>query len=252
MTHTAARRIALVSHAKPHRDDHASRHFAARGFEIEWTVPALGGALPEPDERYAGAIVYGGEYPVCEIDRYSFLEDEMDWIGRWLARDKPFLGICLGGQLLAHHLGAEVGPHPEDLYEFGFHSLIPTPQGRAVFGEDLRVMQKHYHGFELPAGATSLARTAGYSNQAFSYGGSAFGFQFHPEMTAEILDRWHRRTDAPFDAKGAHSRARQEADFDRYNPATKAWFESFLDTLFGAPALVWTETGSEQAAEYGV
>jgi GMP synthase (glutamine-hydrolysing) len=249
MTGTAAWRIALVSHEKPHGDDHASRHLAARGFEVEWTVPALGGTLPEPDERYAGAIVYGGKYPAYETGRHPFLKDEMDWIGRWLARNKPFLGICLGGQLLAHQLGAEVGPHPGDLHEFGFHRLIPTPQGRAVFGEDLRVMQKHYHGFDLPAGAASLARTEGYPHQAFSCGDSTFGFQFHPEATAAVLERWHGRTAAPFDAPGAHSRARQEADFDRYGPAMNAWFGGFLDDLFGAAAGARAESRSEQAAE---
>ena len=245
MTQPATQRIALVSHEEPRGDNHASRHLADRGFEVEWTAPALGGALPEPDERYAGAIVFGGEYPAYEIDRHPFLKDEMDWIGRWLARDKPFLGVCLGGQLLAHHLGAAVGPHPEGLHEFGFYPLIPTPQGRVVFGADLRVMQKHYHGFDLPAGATPLARSESYPDQAFSYGDSAFGFQFHPEATAGVLDRWHGRTDAPFDAPGAHSRARQEADLDRYGPAMSAWLEDFLDRLFGAGA----ETSSEQAAE---
>ena len=63
MTHPATQRIALVSHEEPRGDNHASRHLAARGFEVEWTAPALGGALPEPDERYAGAIVFGGKYP---------------------------------------------------------------------------------------------------------------------------------------------------------------------------------------------
>ena len=241
MTGETARRIALVSHEVPACDDHASRHLAARGFALDWTAPCLGGRLPEPDERSAGAIVFGGKYPVFETARHPFLRDEMDWIGRWLDSGKPFLGICLGAQLLAHHLGAAVGPHPQGHHEFGFYDLIPTPQGRAVFGAGLWVAQSHYHGFDLPAGATPLARSESYPQQAFSYGAAAFGFQFHPEATAEVLARWHDRPDAPFGAPGAQSRTQQEAAFDRHTAATSVWFEGFLDGLFGAAL--------EQAAE---
>ncbi len=241
MSGETARRIVLVSHEAPARDDHASRHLAARGFALDWTAPCLGSGLPEPDERTAGAMVFGGKYPAYATDRHPFLRDEMDWIGRWLDSGKPFLGICLGAQLLAHHLGAAVGPHPQGRYEFGFYDLIPTPQGRAVFGAGLRVAQMHYHGFELPAGATLLARSESYPRQAFSYGSTAFGFQFHPETTRETLTRWHDRPDAPFDAPGAQPRAQQEAALASHGPAMSAWFEGFLDGLFGAAL--------EQAAE---
>ena len=126
---------------------------------------------------------------------------------------------------------------------------MPTPEGLALFPEGLRVMQKHYHGFELPAGATPLARSESYPQQAFSWGAAAFGFQFHPEVTAEVLDRWHGRPNAPFDAPGAQPRAQQEAAFRRHGPATSAWFEGFLDGLFKTPAVARPDFGSKQAAE---
>lgn len=250
MTGETARRIALVAHEAPAGDDHASRHLAARGFALDWTAPCLGGSLPEPDERYAGAIVFGGKYPAYASDRHPFLKAEMDWIGRWLDSGKPFLGICLGAQLLAHHLGAAVGPHPQGRYEFGFYQLIPTPQGGALFGAGLWVAQLHFHGFELPAGATPLAGSESYPQQAFACETNVFGFQFHPEVTAEVLGRWHARPDAPFEAPGAQSRAQQEAAFDRHGPAMSAWLEGFLADLFGAGQVSGSrKSGSEQAAE---
>ena len=182
MANNQAPRIVLVSHEAPARDDHASRHLANRGFALEWTAPCLGGSLPEPDARYAGAIVYGGKYPAFETACHPFLREEMNWIGRWLDSGKPFMGICLGAQLLAHHRGATIGPHPQDRHEFGFYELFPTPEGRAVFLEGLWVMQMHYHGFDLPAGATLLARSESYPQQAFAHGAAIF------EATQETLN----------------------------------------------------------------
>ncbi len=245
------RRIVLVTHAAPARDDTAWRHLAARGFEVAWTTPALGGTLPEPGEAYAGAIIYGGPQPATETARYPYLKDEMDWIGRWLASSKPFLGICLGAQLLAHRLGARVGPHADGLHEFGFYPLLPTAAGRALFGDGLRVMQSHDHGFDLPRGARLLAASEAYPHQAFSWGKSAFGFQFHPEATPEVIAGWHTKRPERFEAPGAHSRARQEAHLSRYGAPMAAWFEGFLDKLFGAPAVFGAleSSESEQAAE---
>ena len=52
-------------------------------------------------------------------------------------------------------------------------------------------MQSHYHGFDLPRGARLLAASEAYPHQAFSWGKSAFGFQFHPEATPEVIAGWH-------------------------------------------------------------
>jgi GMP synthase (glutamine-hydrolysing) len=253
VTGNQAPRVALVAHEAPACDDHASRHLAARGFALDWHAPCLGDSLPEPDARYAGTIVYGGKYPASDTARHPFLREEMAWIGRWLDSGKPLLGICLGAQLLARHLGAAVGPHPHGLHEFGCYELIPTPQGRAVFGEGLHVMQIHYHGFDLAAGATPLAGSESCPQQAFSCGAAAFGFQFHPEASPQVITRWHDRPDAPFDAPGAQSRVQQEAALHRHGPAMSAWFEGFLDGLF-KPTVVaaGTDSNLEQAAEQRV
>jgi len=226
------RRIILVTHDARAHDESASRHLAARGFALHRVTPALGEALPEPDARTAGAIVFGGGQGVGETDKYPFLKDEMDWIGRILAADKPFLGLCQGAQLLAHHLGAAVGPHPEGLHEFGFYPLTPTAQGRPVIADGLRVMQFHHHGFDLPSGAVLLARSQSYPHQAFRVGETAFALQFHAEATAAAINHWHTLAPETFAAPGAHSLARQRADMARYAAPMTAWFTGFLDRLF--------------------
>lgn len=235
--HPGPQRIVFVTHEAPTRDDSASRYLAAQGFEIEWTTPVLGGVLPALDERYAGAVIMGGGQPVTEMDRHSFLRDEMDWMGRWLAQDKPLLSICLGAQLLAHHLGAAVGPHPQGRHEFGLYPLIPTPEGLPIFGEDLTVMQFHYHGFDVPTGATLLARSQDFPQQAFRVGETAYGFQFHPEAAPETIARWQIEFPEQLTAPGAHGAERQQADMRRHGPAMTAWFEGFLDELFVEPGV---------------
>ena len=110
-------------------------------------------------------------------------------------------------------------------------------------------MQNHCHGFELPAGATPLARSESYPQQALACGAAAFGFQFHPEATKEVLARWHDRPNAPFDAPGAQPRAQQVAALRRHGPATSVWFEGFLDGLFNAPAGAREDSVLEKAGE---
>src|SRR5262249_59482050 len=125
-----------------------------------------GEALPDTVDDLAGLIVHGGAQPVTETDRYPFLRDEMRLIGRCLQAERPVLGICLGAQLLAHELGAPVGPHPEGYHEFGYYDLLPTEAGRADIPDGLRVTQSHYHSFGLPAASTLLARSALYAQPA--------------------------------------------------------------------------------------
>ncbi len=147
-------------------------------------------AQPSMD-RYAGLIVLGG--PMNVGDPRAHLRTELRVIELALRQDKPVLGICLGAQLLAHALGAAVRRH--DRTEIGWYDLHSTDAGRndrvlAPLGEQSPVFQWHGRTFDLPAGATHLARTSGCEHQAFRYGGKAYGFQFHLETDRALIERW--------------------------------------------------------------
>ncbi len=144
-------------------------------------------------ERYRGLIVLGGPMNVDEQARRSHLRFELRAIEQALRDDKPVLGICLGAQLLAHVLGAPIRRLAQP--EIGWHPLRLTRQGQSdpvllPLGESTSVFQWHGCHFDIPAGAEHLAQGDSCAEQAFRYGSSAYGFQFHLEMDQALVERW--------------------------------------------------------------
>ncbi len=113
----------------------------------------------------------------------NWLQPELAWLRAAVESDIPVLGICFGGQLLARALGGNVarGPKPE----LGWTNIWSDRPDLISNGP---WFQFHYDRWQVPPGATELARTP-TASQAFSYG-SSLGLQFHPEITAEILEGW--------------------------------------------------------------
>ena len=220
------RRILCIVHDDGPKDDRASGFLAERGHEIAWACPAEGEALPPVTDGFDAAIVYGGVQSAN--DRHDYIRRELDWVGAWVARDKPYLGLCLGGQLLAHSLGGKVGPHPEGLHERGFVEIAPTEAGRAVLKGPLHVYGAHNEGFDLPDEAELLFTGGTYPHQGFRFGRSAYGFQFHPECTPTMMVRWLDLDEERLAKPGVHSRDRQMADSARYDDPMADWFTGFL------------------------
>lgn len=148
----------------------------------------------QPDvDRYRGLIVLGGPMNVEDQHLRPHLKTELLAIERALAQGKPVLGICLGAQLLAHVLGAPVCRH--DPPEIGWYDLQLSGAGRTdpvlgAAGERLPVFQWHSYSYELPRDATHLASSATCEQQAFRWGTNAYGFQFHLEADAAVIERW--------------------------------------------------------------
>ena len=230
-------KLVLIAHDTDSRDDRASAWAAARGFALDWRVPAEGDGLP-PIEDAAGVIIYGGKQDVSQKHELTCLLDELRYVEAALKRETPVLGLCLGGQLLAHALGQHVGRNPSGAVEYGYYDLVPTKAGAELFGSGLKVLESHWEGwFETPAGAVALGSTEHFSQQAFRYGANAYGFQFHPEATLGALTRWvGRRAPARHAMPGAHAPERQLADNLIHDAPLGGWFHGFLDSWIGAQA----------------
>ena len=148
----------------------------------------------QPDvDRYRGLIVLGGPMNVEDQHRRPHLKTELKAIERALEQGKPVLGICLGAQLLAHVLGAHVRRHRRP--EIGWYDMHLSEAGRTdpvlgAAGATLPVFQWHSYSFELPDRATHLASTETCEQQAFRFGSNAYGFQFHLEADAPVIERW--------------------------------------------------------------
>jgi GMP synthase (glutamine-hydrolysing) len=200
----------------------------ARGHELAIFRPALGDDLPHDLSTYAGVVVFGG--PMSANDETPFIRREIDWIGQVLKAELPYIGVCLGAQLLARQLGARVDLHPAGHVEIGFHPVLPTEAGRMFFDGPLHVYQWHREGFALPSGATLLARGTLFENQLFRFGSAAFGLQFHPEITFDIMCRLLREEDEEHGGvrPGAQSRAEQHVRKLIHGPKLARWLDGFL------------------------
>jgi len=163
------------------------------GFRIRYMNFSRQPDLRPDVSRYNGLIVLGGPMNVDQADRFPHLNTEIAAIREALARDIPVLGICLGAQLLAAALGANVRPHT--VREIGWYRLHPTSAAQSDplcrhFDGSQHVFQWHAYTFDLPPGAVHLASTPTCPNQAFRHGDRAYGLQFHLEADEQLIRRW--------------------------------------------------------------
>lgn len=163
-----------------------------------------GEPLPEVGDVTA-VIVLGGAMGANDDELYPFLADVKGFIGAVVAKQIPYLGICLGGQLLAAVTGGKVvsresgekGMLPVHLTEAGIQDPL-----FAGISEEFVTFQWHGDTFYPPPGAQLLAGSLACPRQAFRVGKHIYGLQFHPEVTREIVDCWARWTEETSSAVG--------------------------------------------------
>jgi GMP synthase (glutamine-hydrolysing) len=141
----------------------------------------------------SGLIVLGGEMNADDLDGYPFLRRVRDLTREAVDNEVPVLGVCLGAQILTRALGAEVRSAPRR--EIGFLPVKATAAGMddpvlAPFAPEMKVFQFHEDTCELPQGAELLMEGEDVRVQAFRIGRTAYGVQFHFEVTPEIIAVW--------------------------------------------------------------
>lgn len=224
----------MVVHQKTSITGRLGALLEARGYTLDVRCPQIGHALPDDLDDYAGIAMYGGPMSAND-DHLPGIRAELDWLPRVLAAEKPFLGICLGAQLLARCLGARVAPHPEGIAEIGYFPIRPIYPDCQVFPQAMHVYQWHREGFELAAGATLLAAGDYYTNQAFRYGPCAYGIQFHPEVTTEMMERWLKNGAERLKLPGAQQPPEHYHGRASYDGQLGNWLQRFTDGWLGQP-----------------
>jgi GMP synthase (glutamine-hydrolysing) len=203
-------------------------HFeeALRARKISFVYSDLGESLDLGARD--GVIVMGG--PQSANDRE--LAAELHFIEQALGGKIPVLGICLGAQLVAKALGAQVYRNPEKEIGWAAVYLTDAAAGDPVFGglpSPSTFFHWHSETFMLPTGAVSLAYSDKCRQQAFRFEDTVYGVQFHPEITPEMIVDWSAHSincgdslglDAPLDPNAADSR-----------PLARRILEAWLDTF---------------------
>lgn len=219
--------ILVVVHQAHSSAGRIGERLEKRGYKLDVRRPALGDKLPETLDNHAGVAVFGG--PMSVNDPLPFIRTEINLIEKTLTARKPLLGICLGAQMMARALGAQVRPHDEGESEIGYYPLAPTQAGSAMLPWPSHVYHWHSEGFDLPHGAELLATGSTFPNQAFRYDSTAYGLQFHPEVTRDMMKLWTERGADHLTRPGAQPVMAHLEGWARYDSAVCRWLDAFLD-----------------------
>ena len=164
----------------------------AAGLELDERDLKRGDPLPQVGEADA-ILSLGGDQSVREIERYDYLVAEAELLREEAERGTPILGVCLGGQMLAHALGGSVARLPSRIVEWAAVRKLPAAADDPVIGplpETVRALHWNEDGFTVPDGAVELLSRATEAGEAFRWK-NAWGIQFHPEADDEILGGWY-------------------------------------------------------------
>ena len=162
--------VLIIVHQEHSSPGRVGQVLAKLGYPLDIRRPRFGDPLPQTMQEHTAAVIFGG--PQSANDTDDFIKAETDFIGVPLRANKPYLGDCLGAQMMARHLGGSVWPHPQGHAEVGYYPIRPTEAGLSITPEwPDAVYQWHREGFDLPAGGELLAAGEGaFAIQAFRYG----------------------------------------------------------------------------------
>ena len=229
-------KIALfILHQKTSEAGSIAIKLKKRGFKFEIVRPSLGEELPTDLHKYNAIVVFGG--PMSVNDKDEYMQKEIEWVGEVLKTEVPFLGICLGAQLVAKYLGSEVKTNSNNFSEIGFYKIQPVNKGIKMFESQEIFYQFHSEGFDLPADCELLAKGDLFNNQAFKYK-NCYALQFHPEVNIYLHLKWlflvAIKKPKVFFKKGSQNIFHQLVLRMKYNRSISKWLDNFLDEYFFA------------------
>lgn len=187
-------RILMIQHVVCEGPGLLAEVLGDKGWDLDVRVmDEPGTTLPDNLDNYEALVILGGPMGAYEEARYPYLFQIQNLIRMATIRRTPTIGFCLGGQLIARALGADVGPNP--FKEIGWSHVHLTPAGIvnqlfANMPEMMAVFQWHGDTFSLPEGAVLLASGDVCRNQAFVYAGHIWALQFHLEVTPQMIASW--------------------------------------------------------------
>jgi GMP synthase-like glutamine amidotransferase len=175
-------------------------------------------------EEFSALIICGGYMGVYESSKYKFLKNTLNTTEYFLKKQKPILGICLGSQVLAHILSANV--FRGDKKEIGFFDVFKRSEDE-LFGDFPHTFTAfHWHGdtFDLPKSAKLIFSSKMYENQGFVYE-KAVGLQFHIEVSKNMVFEWAEKY-------------REEIEKEKID--TKSWEKVKEDVFFTMEKLLFS------------
>jgi GMP synthase-like glutamine amidotransferase len=195
-------KIVVIKHVEKEGPGLIESIFKGDGLELETIELSAGEELPESLENVAAVIMLGGPMNVYEEDAYPFLKDEDRFIRKVIVEEIPFLGICLGSQLLSKACAGRVDKSP--VKEVGWYTVELTRDGQKDLlfqglPKTFKAFQWHEDTFEIPEGGMLLAKARGCKNQAFKIGNNAYGLQFHIEVTEGMVGEWLKDEEGKID-----------------------------------------------------
>jgi GMP synthase (glutamine-hydrolysing) len=215
-------------------------HLEARGARLQTWLPTQEDNPPE--DAYLGLIIMGGPMNAHEDDQFPHLSQTVELIRQFHADNKPVMGICLGAQLIARAFGSQVYPH--SIPEIGFSPIrVTSPSAPELWlqdcPEELHLMQWHFDTFDLPPQATLLMTNDVCQNQAYRIGSNIYGFQFHLEVTPDIVMGWQFFKNDWIEAHYPHLDRQLEEQIQVYIRQSAKFAEKVADAwidLIPAPA----------------
>ncbi|MCB4792064.1 MAG: type 1 glutamine amidotransferase [Elusimicrobia bacterium] len=186
--------IFIIKHAVDEGPGLLGKYLQEKNIKHKIIELEKGERLPKTTDGIEAVLIMGGPMNVYEEGKYPFLKYENDFIKDVFKNNKPLMGICLGAQLMAKAMGATVRKAKKE--EIGWDKVYLSSRGiidPLFSGVDsvIDVFQWHEDCFSVPKGAVLLAENS-ICPQAFKVGGNSYAFQFHIEVTKELLNSWAR------------------------------------------------------------